>query len=250
MRTIVKLSLCAFLLGSGTLGIAKTKDPQDPFESLNRQIFQFNYDLDILVYRPIASFYTKAVHPGAQKVIKNFFNNLDEIPSLANDILQLDGHHIVLNTWRFVINSTLGLLGTRDVASKMGLPPYKNDFGLTLYKWGIKETPYVQIIFLGPSTLRDAVGMGVDYPLKPDFYISSIPVSYSVTAFRGIPTRAELLAANKLVDEAIDPYVFVKDAYLQKRKEDIRKMRAHLKNSKETEEESISSSSSDKKKEL
>lgn len=124
MRMIIKLSLCALAFGTyGNPSFAKSKDPSDPLEPLNRQIFQFNYDLDVSLYRPVARFYSKAVHPNAQKAITNVFNHIDEIPSLANDILQLDGHHLVVNTWRFVINTTLGLLGTMDVASRFGLPP-------------------------------------------------------------------------------------------------------------------------------
>lgn len=225
INKITKFLLCIFVLEFLSYPcLAKSKDPNDPIEGVNRVIFKFNYDLDRALYRPVANLYRKLVHPKAQKVIKNVFNNIEEIPSLANDILQLDGHHIVVNTWRFVINSTLGLLGTMDVASNLGLPPYKNDFGLTLHKWGFKKSAYVQILFLGPSTLRDAIGMGVDYPLRPTSYISSVPISFGITTLRVIPTRADLLAANKLIDEAIDPYIFVREAYLQKRKEDIRKM--------------------------
>ena len=139
---------------------------------------------------------------------------------------QLDAHHAVINTWRFVINSTIGLLGTIDVASRLGLPPYKNDFGLTLYKWGVlKQHHYLQIIFLGPSTTRDAIGTVVGYSLTPTSYITIAPLCYGIGTFRGIPTRANLLAADKLVDEALDPYIFVRDAYLQNRKETIKKMK-------------------------
>ncbi len=227
IRIAIKILLLSVFLGLCSLSFAKTKDPADPLEGLNRQVFLFNYQLDRVLYRPIAKLYTKITHPALQEAISNIINNIDEIPSIANDLLQLDGHHLVVNTWRLVINSTLGLLGTVDVASRLGLPPYKNDFGLTLYKWGVRKSPYLQVIFLGPSTVRDAIGMGIDLPLRPTTYIGNAPIGFGVGIFRGIPARAELLSANQLIDEAIDPYLFVKDAYLQKRKEDIRKMKAH-----------------------
>lgn len=227
----IKLIFFFVILGLSGCATVKNKDPKDPFESYNRQVFRFNRSLDVALYRPVARFYVKAVHPKAQKMITNVFNNVGEIPSVVNDIFQLDGYHLVLNTWRFVINTTIGLLGTMDVASRFGLLPYKNDFGLTLYKWGIKKSPYLQIPFLGPSTLRDAIGLGADASLDPFFYIGGIPaaIPYSITVFRAIPARANLLAVDRLMDEAIDPYVFLKNGYLQKREEDARKMRAHLK---------------------
>ena len=235
MTILFNILLLAFTWGCcGSLVFAETqKNPADPFETFNRQIFQFNYDLDRAVYRPVAKLYVKVTHPKVQHAVVNVFNNIDEIPSMANDLLQLDGHHFVINTWRLIINSTVGILGIFDVASHLGLPPYRNDFGLTLYKWGVKKSPYLQIVFLGPSTLRDATGMGFDYALRPLSYISSTPLCYGAGIFRGVPTRAQLLAANTLVDEAIDPYIFVREAYLQKREEDIRKMRAHLSEPKE-----------------
>jgi phospholipid-binding lipoprotein MlaA len=193
----------------------KPKHPDDPFEPLNRHIFIFNYQVDQLIYRPIAKCYVKITPSPLQKAIRNFISNLDEIPSFANDVLQLDPYHAVVNGSRFIINSSLGLLGTMDVASQIGIAPHRNDFGLTLHRWGIKKTPYIQIIFLGPSTIRDALGRCGDFYLKP------IP-HYGFTIVRSVPLRAELLPADPLVKEAIDPYIFVRDAYLQNRQKSIK----------------------------
>jgi phospholipid-binding lipoprotein MlaA len=196
----------------------KGTNPADPYESFNRKIHSFNMSADKAVLKPAAIIYTTVLPGFVRKGINNAFNNIDMVPSVANDILQAEGKWAIKDTWRFAINSTLGVGGLFDVAEKMGLPPHYNDLGLTFAKWGDKNSPYIVIPLLGPSTIRDGSGMLFQFALwSPYVYINNDPLAYGLAALRYVDLRAQLLDSEHLMDEALDKYSFIRDAYLQHR---------------------------------
>lgn len=196
----------------------KGPNPDDPYESFNRKVHKFNMAVDSALIKPPAKFY-KAVVPGfIRKGINNAFNNVDMLPSIANDVLQAEGKWAIKDTWRFVINSTLGVGGLFDVASTFGLPPHYNDLGLTFAKWGDKNSPYIVIPLIGPSTIRDGSGWLVQFALwTPYVYINNDAVAYGLVGMRYLDLRTQLLDSEPLMDEALDKYAFIRDAYLQRR---------------------------------
>jgi len=209
------ITSCLF---SGCARDKNPSDPRDPYEHFNRRTFAMNKQIDAVFIRPVARTYD-AVLPGpVKKGISNFFNNFGEISNFINDVLQLDYYECMTDASRFVINTTIGIGGLFDFASKMGLERNYEDFGLTLAHWGSTNTPYFVIPILGPSTFRDAVGFAINYELlSPWTYIYPIELRYYGLTLKYIDLRAKLLPGDKLVNEAFDPYTFVRDAYLQRR---------------------------------
>lgn len=193
-------------------------NPQDPYENYNRHVFRMNDTLDRNFLKPVARAFNALPYPFPQGV-RHFFDNLAEIPTVIDDLLQGQFYHATADTWRLGINSTLGIGGFFDVASKMSLKPHTNDFGLTLARWGYKSSAYFVIPILGPSTIRDAVG------ILPDYYAFSVyphiypwTLRYSLLGLNGLSMRADLLNYEGVLEEvSIDPYVFQRDAYLQHR---------------------------------
>lgn len=203
---------------------AKIPDPtaNDPLEGYNRLMFAFNQDADHLIFRPIAKTYSVITPPILQSGVTNMFNNVDEISTLPNDVLQGNFRYIFVDIWRFAINTTLGIGGLFDIATHMGIQPHIETFGLTLAKWHSgKASPYFVIPLLGPSSIQSGLGMAVDYFATPFPYLNNQDINYAYTGLRSTNTRAQLLPADKLVDNAFSPYVFVRDAYLQREKQKI-----------------------------
>lgn len=195
----------------------------DPLEPVNRQIFAFNMVLDRAIFRPVARAYDKAVPPFVACRIGNFFDNLDDLTNIANNTLQFKLLDAWSDTWRFAFNTTFGLFGLFDVATCAGLPKHHQDFGLTLARYGFVCSTYLMIPFFGPSTIRDTIGWAVDWRYLSIWpYIEPQSLRYGLYGLRLIHKRACLLAADQLIDESLDPYVFVRDAYLQKRDCDIK----------------------------
>lgn len=218
MRLITRsfYSVCFFAL---TACISKGPNPDDPYESINRKTQKFNHALDGVILKPIAKLY-RAVLPAAVRAsVNNAYDNVNMIPSAANDLLQGDYRYAIKDTWRFIFNSTFGVAGLFDVAAtRFGLPPHSNDLGLTFAKWGNQKSPYIVLPLLGPSTIRDAMGDMFQYAiLTPYPYISNQIVLYSLLGVRYVDLRAQFLDNEALIKEAIDPYSFVRDAYLQHR---------------------------------
>lgn len=193
-------------------------DPQDPYEHINRKIFAFNMALDRAILRPVAKVYDAVLPWPVKTGIRNVFYNIGDVTSVANEVLQLHFAQVAADLARIVINTTIGIGGLFDVASHLGLERDKEDFGLTLAFWGSKNTPYIVLPFFGPKTIRDAVGMPIDY-----FFFSIWPyipwpeVSYGMQGLGVVKNRAILLPGDEIIDQAFDPYVFVRDAYLQRR---------------------------------
>ncbi len=195
-----------------------SQPPIDRFESYNRNTYKFNDTLDRNVVRPAAVGYVTYVPDPLRIIIQNFFNNLRDCVTLGNDILQLNGEDSMHNLMRISINSTFGLLGIIDVSSSMGLKRHTNTFGKTLQVYGWKHSSYFIIPILGPSTVRDAVGMIPDTFFNPTWWIIPNQYSYiSVGLFvvNGIDQRAKLLDYDQLLYDSIDPYSTMRDLYLQ-----------------------------------
>lgn len=209
--------LLVLLLLSGCASM-HAEHPSDPLEPVNRGIDKFNRGFDKAVAKPVAKGYRVVTPNPLDRGITNFFNNLADIPSAANNLLQLKPRRALSDVGRICINTTIGLLGLFDVASDMGIPNYKEDLGQTLGYWGVGETPYLMIPFLGPSTLRDFVGYMGDLLLNPVGYTTQ-GVYWSLFALRYVDRRADLLEAGDVLEEAaVDPYSFMREFQLQKRR--------------------------------
>jgi len=228
-KTRLYMMLVISLLIQGCATVQGPGDPQDPFESYNRAMFNFNDKVDKYVLKPVAKGYVYVTPSPVQKGISNFFSNLNDVTIMFNDLLQLKVKQFFSDTGRFVVNSTVGLLGFIDVATEIGLEKHNEDFGQTLGYWGVPEGPYFVLPFLGSSTIRDTGGLSVDTtyfdPINKEVEQSFPPNSrepgtaWTLRGLEVIDTRASLLKAEKIVDEAaLDRYIFIREAYLQRRK--------------------------------
>ena len=184
----------------------------DPFENLNRKTFEFNENLDEKFARPVAEAYSK-FPPKIKIGISNFFNNLEEVDTFVNQLLQGKPKQSINDLTRFVINTTVGLGGFIDVASKIGLERHEEDFGQTLAVWGVGQGPYVMLPVLGPSTLRDTLSRPVSSFLSVTFHMTETDVNIALKGIDAIETREKLLGVESLLSG--DKYSFVKDAYIQ-----------------------------------
>ena len=191
----------------------------DPFEDLNRDIFIFNEKLDEKLLKPAALTYRKVTPQFARTGVTNFFNNLEEIDTTINQVLQGEIKYAFNDAGRFVINSTIGLFGLIDLASKMGLEKHEEDFGQTLGVWGFDSGPYIMIPFLGPSNPRDLLSRPISSFLSGTFAMEDNDVKITLVGIDALETRERLLDAETLIIG--DKYIFVKDAYIQSREYEI-----------------------------
>ena len=191
----------------------------DPFEDLNRDIFIFNEKLDEKILKPAALTYRKVTPQFARTGVTNFFNNLEEIDTTINQVLQGEIKYAFNDAGRFVINSTIGLFGLIDVASKIGLERHEEDFGQTLGVWGFDSGPYIMIPFLGPSNPRDLLSRPISSFLSGTFAMEDNDVKITLVGIDALETRERLLDAETLIIG--DKYIFVKDAYVQSREYEI-----------------------------
>lgn len=188
----------------------------DPFETLNREILEFNDAADAAVLRPIAVAYDDTVPMPIRRALMNAYDNLGDINGALNAVLQGRPGRAAKNTGRVLVNTTLGLLGTIDVASDMGIERYNTDFGHTLARWGVPEGPYVMMPFLGPYTIRSGVGDITDsFMSANDYLVEDDLITWGSRGWRALEYRADLLDAEDLITG--DRYVFIRDAYLQNR---------------------------------
>jgi phospholipid-binding lipoprotein MlaA len=209
--------LLAALGGCATTG--EETDPRDPWEGMNRGVYRFNDEFDKYVATPVAKGYQKVLHREIRSRVGNFFSNVQDIFIGVNNFLQgkfQDG----VNDWaRFAFNSTFGLLGIHDVASEWGLEKHNEDFGQTFGRYGAPSGPYLVLPFLGSSTVRDGIGTGFDYYFAPLGEARPIALRNTLFGLYLVNTRAELLDASRILEEAaLDRYVFQRDAYLQRRR--------------------------------
>jgi phospholipid-binding lipoprotein MlaA len=185
---------------------------------LNRAVFSFNDFLDRAALEPLALGYRAITPAPVDRGVTNFFNNLSDVGSAINNLLQLKVGRAFSDVGRVAVNTTLGVLGLFDVASNMDLPRYNEDFGQTLGVWGFGAGPYLVLPLLGPSSGRDAVGLVGDYFTDPVTYIEDDSVRWGLRGLNLIDTRADLLSASRVLEQAaLDRYSFVRDAFLQQR---------------------------------
>ena len=196
-----------------------SEEISDPFEDLNRDIFIFNEKLDEKLLKPAAIAYRKVIPQFARSGVTNFFNNLEEIDTTINQVLQGEIKYAFNDAGRFVINTTAGLFGLIDVASKMGLERHEEDFGQTLGVWGFNSGPYIMIPFLGPSNPRDLLSRPISSFLSGTFAMEDDDVKITLVGIDALETRERLLDAETLIIG--DKYIFVKDAYVQSREYEI-----------------------------
>lgn len=195
----------------------------DPDESLNRKVHSINDVLDSLILRPATITYTHVVPHFMQEGIHNVFNNLDSVEDISNDILQGKGAFALSDSGRMLINSTMGIGGTIDVAKGFGLPPHEEDFGLTLAQWGAKYSAFSESPFFGPSTYRDTFALPFDWFIFSAWpYIKPKKVYYSLLVTWVLDKRAQLLPADQLIQQSFDPYIFVRNAYISMRNQEIK----------------------------
>lgn len=187
----------------------------DPFEELNRIVFEVSDDIDQAILRPTAEFYSQYTPLFLKNGITNFFSNLSEVDTVVNQILQGKLGYAAQDSGRFIINSTLGLAGFFDVASRVGLEKHDEDFGQTLGYWGVPSGFYLFVPLLGPTTLRDLLSKPTSWFLSGNFSISDEEASIVINILDVIETRERLLIAENLI--VGDKYDFVRDAYLQSR---------------------------------
>jgi phospholipid-binding lipoprotein MlaA len=219
-QTALSIALGVALLLQGCASVA-ANDPRDPWEGMNRQIYGFNDKLDAAILQPVARTYVQ-LPSFVRTGVHNFMGNLGDVWTTVNATLQLKGRVAAESLMRVAVNSTLGLYGLLDIASEAGMDKHKEDLGQTLGHWGVKPGPYVVLPVLGPSTLRDTVALPVDLQASPSQYFAHSQTRTGVTLLRVTDTRAGLLkAGDALKAAALDPYSFVRDAWLQKREFDV-----------------------------
>ena len=220
-RMVLAMGLGALALMAGCATVAHP-DPRDPWESYNRAMTRFNDDVDKAIMKPVATVYKDVLPQPVRTGVGNFFGNLGDAWSFVNNVLQAKPEGALHSFWRVVVNTTVGLGGVLDPASEMHLERHREDFGQTLGRWGAESGPYLVLPILGPSTLRDTIALPVDYLGRPQAQIQDVPVRNSLTVLDAVDTRARLLGVEQLLDQAaLDPYTFQRDAFLQKRRNDV-----------------------------
>jgi phospholipid-binding lipoprotein MlaA len=199
-------------------------NPKDPFEPFNRASYELNQNVDRAVARPLAQAYKKVVPALVREGVGNFFANLTDSASALNCALQLKLECAAENALRFGFNSVFGFAGVLDIAGELGIPRTRTDFGITLGKYGVPAGPYVMLPLVGPTTVRDMLGgrFGPDRYTDPLHYSSDDVSINGLRLLNVVNTRAELLAVTNLfMAVAIDPYTFSRDAYLQRRQNQV-----------------------------
>jgi phospholipid-binding lipoprotein MlaA len=198
------------------------RKPGDPFEPMNRAVFNFNDGLDRYVAVPVAKGYQKVTPQPLRTAVSNFFSNLGDLTNAANALLQLKITDATEDIVRFAFNSTFGLGGLLDWATPAGLPKHHQDFGLTLGHWGIPSGPYLVLPLFGPSTVRDSMGLIVDVKFNPLNYMEPA-LRNPLYVLQFVSVRSDLLGASDLLQQAaLDKYSFVRDAYTQQRRARLR----------------------------
>ena len=215
------LAAAALILMTGC-ATGPNANPADPFEPLNRQVSRFNDTVDDAVLRPVATVYQRVLPSPIRTGVNNFFANLSDVWSFANSVAQLKLQDSAQTFMRVNVNTVFGLCGIFDVATEAGIDRHTEDFGQTLGRWGVPSGPYLVLPLLGPSTARDATALFVDVQGDLISVIGDIPLRNSLYAIRLVDLRSNLLRASRLLeDAALDRYTFTRDAFLQRRRNEV-----------------------------
>ncbi|WP_246722604.1 VacJ family lipoprotein [Aliikangiella sp. G2MR2-5] len=197
---------------------SKGSHPDDPWEGWNRGVYKFNKAIDSAIAKPVTKGY-KAITPDiVEEGVSNVFSNIGDVPTMINNLLQGKIVDSMSDLGRFIVNSTVGIAGIWDPASKIGLEKHDEDFGQTLGKWGVGSGPYLMLPLLGPSTLRDTSGLPVDSYLDPLNQIEHIPTRNQAKLLQLIDKRAQLMKFEDQLEDANDEYLLIRDVYLQNRR--------------------------------
>lgn len=220
MRTKgILLAGLLILVSAGCASIPKEdREPYDPWEAVNRPIWTFNYTFDRYLLRPLAKGYDTVAPKPVKFAVFNFFENLRTVGYIPNHLLQGKFAGAARQTGRLVINTVLGLGGIIDAASDAGLKPEPEDFGQTFAVWGLPQGPFVQIPGLGPKTILDSIGWYADRFTDPLWQYNNSSVRDKLLILRYVDNRRRLLPGDEAIREAPDSYVFVREAYLQRRR--------------------------------
>ena len=212
-KQVLLLAIAIVLSGCASQGANK----DDPWEGWNRGMYKVNKAIDTAIAKPLTKGY-KAVTPDiVEDGVSNIFSNLEDVPTMVNNLLQGKVGDSFSDLGRIILNSTIGIAGIWDPASKMGLEKHDEDFGQTLGAWGVGSGPYVVLPLLGPSTLRDTAGLPVNSLMDPIQEVDHIPTRNQIKLMELINRRSGLLELEKQLEDAIDEYAFVRDVYLQNR---------------------------------
>ncbi len=196
--------------------ISELEIRSDPWEGFNRKVYAFNDAFDRYLFLPVATGYRFITPDPVDRGVTNFFKNILMPVTIVNDVLQLKWRAAGSDVSRFFLNSTVGVFGFIDVASRVGLDEQREDFGQTLGYWGVKPGPYVVLPFLGGYTVRDGLSLLADYALSVASSIDDVALRNSLIALDAVDMRADLIPAEQLISG--DRYVFLRDAYLQQRR--------------------------------
>jgi len=206
---------CAAMLG----GCATSGNPKDPIEGFNRAMYGFNEAVDKAVIKPVAQGYDAVLPSPVRTGVTNFFGNIADFFIGINNLLQGKPQEAASDIGRVLVNSTVGILGLIDVATEIGMEKHEEDFGQTFGRWGVGDGAYVVLPFFGPRTVRDTVGLVLDTAADPVGQVDHVPTRNTLLALRIVDTRADLLPADKVIEEAaLDKYAYIRDGYLQRRR--------------------------------
>ncbi len=217
LRGALGACLLAWLLPFTAYAQEETRNI-DPFEPLNRGVYAFNDVADRYLFRPVGKGYNKVLPQPVRNGIGNFFDHWTYPVTIVNGFLQGKLRQGTEDTVRFIVNSTFGGLGFFDVAARGGLPENQEDFGLTFAHWGIGQGPYIVLPVLGPSTARDGIGILANVQVNPVVQLDNSSVRSKLIILWFIESRAALIGPDEVIQDAFDPYLFVRDAYLQNRR--------------------------------
>lgn len=217
----IVLALLIAWLAAGCTAMTDRAEAYDPWEGMNRKTFAFNDAVDRAVLKPVAQGYQRVTPPFVREGVNNFYGNLEDVGTGLNNFLQGKIGEGLNDTGRVIVNSIFGVFGLWDVATPLGLEKHEEDFGQTLGAWGVAPGPYFVIPFLGPSTVRDAPAKVVDPAV---FYNDFLPdrVYWTWWGVDKVRTRANLLKAEGVLDDAaLDKYSFIRDAWWQRRRNQV-----------------------------
>jgi phospholipid-binding lipoprotein MlaA len=217
MRVTLAVALLAGVAACASVPAGSKPDSRDHFERFNRAIYKFNTALDHAILRPVARGYVKVMPRPVRNSVSNFLGNLEYTKTIGNDILQAHFVDFGSDIARLVVNTTVGVGGLFDPATRFGLDKHDRDFGQTLGKWGLPSGPYLMLPLLGPSDIRDAAGLVPDHFMTIDSLISNQDVQLGLGAMRVIDRRTQLLSFDATVDSAFDPYALVRSVWFQRR---------------------------------
>jgi len=219
LRWTRNLLVPALLCGAAGCATTNGSDPRDPLESFNRSMYSFNESFDQAIGKPVASAYRDTVPGPVRMMVRNFFGNIADLWIGANNLIQGKPLDALTDWTRFAMNTIFGVFGLLDFASEVGIEKHDEDFGQTFGRWGIDDGGYIVWPLIGPSTVRDSLGLVLDVATDPVLDHKPIASRNVLTVLRATSKRADLLDASRILEEAaLDKYVFQRDAYLQRRR--------------------------------